>query len=59
MKYKVLVKEFLENLVEVEAISMPDAIRKVKDAYDAQKIVLGAEHHTATEFLPWADGGNK
>ena len=40
MKYKVNVKEILSRTVEVEADSPEAANRKVKQLYDAEKIVL-------------------
>jgi len=50
MKYKVEVKETLARLIDVEAENEEGAIRKVREQYKNEKIVLSAEDFIDTEF---------
>ena len=51
MVFKVLVVETLTREVTVIADNKEEAKGMVKDLYDCQAIVLGAEDHALTEFL--------
>ena len=53
MTYEILVKETLETVVPVEAKDEYEAENKVREMYRKEEIVLGADEHTATEFLLW------
>ncbi len=48
---KVCVRETLERVVEVEASDDKEAIRKVRDSYYDEDIVLTSEDHVGTDFL--------
>lgn len=50
-KYDVCVKETLQRDVFVEAINQEDAIRKVKEQYDNEKIVLDYEDYAGVDYF--------
>lgn len=49
-RYKVIIRELLEEKVEVLAESPSHAISKVEDKYYACDIVLSADNHTQTDI---------
>lgn len=49
-KFKVIIRELLEEKVEVLAESPSDAISKVEDKYYACDIILSADNHTQTDI---------
>ncbi len=51
--FEILVKETLETVVSIEAKDECEAKDKVREMYRNEEIVLGADEHTATEFLLW------
>lgn len=51
MKYKIEIKETLSRIIEIEAESEVEAIRKVKDDYYEEKVVLNSEDCIEREFM--------
>ena len=49
-KYVVSVYETLNKNIEVEAEDESDAIRKVKEKYNNEEIILSADDYFNTEF---------
>lgn len=49
-KYVVSVYETLNKNIEVEAEDESDAIKKVKEKYNNQEIILSADDYLDTEF---------
>jgi DpnD/PcfM-like protein len=49
--FKIEVKETLSRIIEVEATSEDEAISKIQDLYNKEKIVLNADDYVETEFL--------
>lgn len=49
-KFTINIRETMEMQVPVDAESLSDAIRKVKQSYRDGYYVLGADHLTDTEF---------
>lgn len=50
MNYSVWVEETLSRVVEVEAESEADAIKKVREMYRKSEIVLGADDLSDTHY---------
>lgn len=48
--YKITVKEALERVIEVKAISYEDALEQVEYDYRNQKFILNADDWTETLF---------
>ena len=55
-KFQVCVKETLMRVINVEASSEEEAIRKVKDSYYDEEIVLMPEDHVGTDFSIFKGG---
>ncbi|NJN77929.1 MAG: hypothetical protein HC803_06010 [Saprospiraceae bacterium] len=51
--FDVEIKERFERLVNVEAYDLEDAIKKVKQYYDAELIVLTADDYVDTIIEPY------
>lgn len=49
-KYKVIIYETLSKAVDIEAEDYPDAVKKVKEKYYNEEIVLSADDYLDTEF---------
>jgi len=49
-RYGISVREILKRTVIVEAENIEEAIRKVNDAYEQEKIVLDVDDYDETEF---------
>ena len=50
MKYKVEIKETLARIIDVEAADEKGAIRKVREQYKNQEIVLDSSDYIDTEI---------
>lgn len=50
MKYKVEIKETLSKIIEIEAKNEEEAIRKIREQYEKQEIVLDSSDYVDTEF---------
>lgn len=50
MKITVSIQETLERLIDVEANSAEEAVKKVKKMYDAEEIVLDSSNMMGTKF---------
>lgn len=48
--FTINIREILEMQVTVEAESLTDAIRKVKQSYENEEYILSADNYTGTEF---------
>lgn len=48
--YKIEIQEFLSRIVEVEAVNIEEAIKKVKQAYSKEEIVLDYNDYVTTEI---------
>lgn len=57
-EYRVQINETLEKAFSVEATSEQDALRKVKKAYEENKIILTADDFSDVEFNCQENGGN-
>jgi hypothetical protein len=55
MKFKVEIKEFLAEIVEVEADSEDEALSMVRDAYRKEEIILYPESFIDVEFSLYED----
>lgn len=51
-KYGIRVIETLQRVVIVEAEKLEEAIQKVNDAYEQDKIILNADDYDETEIEP-------
>lgn len=51
-QYGISVREILKRTVIVEAENIEEAIKKVNDAYEQDKIVLKADDYDETEIEP-------
>jgi len=49
-KYKVIIFETLSKAIDIEAEDYSDAIKKVKEKYYNEEIVLSADDYYDTEF---------
>ena len=49
--YKIEVQEVLSEIIEIEAISLIDAIEKVEQLYKNEDIVLDHNNHISTDFI--------
>ena len=49
-KYKVFIYETLSKTIDIEAEDYSDAIKKVKEKYYNEEIVLSADDYYDTEF---------
>ena len=49
-KYKVIIYETLSKTIDIEAENRSDAIKKVKEKYKNEEIVLSADDYLDTEF---------
>lgn len=49
-KYKVTICETLSKAIDIAAESRSDAIKKVKEKYKNEEIVLSADDYLDTEF---------
>ena len=50
MKYTISIIETLERQIEIEAKTKEEALNKVKNKYDKEKIVLDSNDHVSTDF---------
>jgi hypothetical protein len=55
--YKIEIKETLSRTIEIEAASMDEAFLVVKEMYQSEEIMLGAEDHISTDFIELEDEG--
>ena len=51
-QYGISVREILKRTVIVEAENLEEAIQKVEDAYEREKIVLDVDDYDETEIEP-------
>lgn len=58
-EYRVQINETLVKAFSVEAISKKDAVRKVKEAYNASEIILTADDFSDVEFNCQENGGKE
>lgn len=57
-QYGISVREILKRTVIVEAENLEEAMRKVNDAYEQDKIVLDVDDYDKTEIEPSPYFGN-
>lgn len=57
-QYGISVREILKRTVIVEAENLEEAIQKVEDAYEREKIVLDVDDYDETEIEPSPYFGN-
>jgi len=57
-RYGISVREILKRTVIVEAENLEEAIQKVNDAYEREKIVLDVDDYDETEIEPSPYFGN-
>jgi len=57
-QYGISVREILKRTVIVEAENLEEAMQKVNDAYEQDKIVLDADDYDETEIEPSPYFGN-
>ena len=50
MNYKIEIKETLSRIIDIEAENEEGAIRKVREQYKNEDIVLSVEDYVETEF---------
>lgn len=48
--FKIEIREFLSEIIEISAIDVEDAISKVKELYKKEEIVLDYNNCVATEI---------
>jgi hypothetical protein len=53
--YKIVVKETLQQIIEIDANSIKDAINQIKEQYKSEKIVLTDHHYVDTDFFSLED----
>lgn len=51
MNYKIEIKETLSRIIDIEAADEKEAIRKTKDDYYKEKVVLNSEDCVERKFL--------
>lgn len=49
-KYKMEITETLQHTEIIDAENQEEAIRKLKEKYDDQEIILDSANHVSTEF---------
>ena len=50
MKYKIEIKETLSRIIDIEADNEEGAIKKVKEQYSSEKIILDSNDYIDTDF---------
>ena len=53
--FKIEIREFLSEIVEIEAENTEDAISKVRKMYRNEEIVLDADNYVTTEINEYRD----
>ena len=54
-KYKVEISETLSRIIEIKAESEKDALNKIKDLYNHEKIILDSNDYTDTKIELYKD----